>query len=159
MWMISKADFSKKQIVMVFTLEGEKVSFRNDNLLVTDSDGVVKVQTTCYRIFALMIVGHTTITTGIISGAHKFGFPIYLMTPSFRTYDIIGHRTEGHVSLREIQYSYEGLDLGKHLVRNKISNQMAVLRKQRTNDWALRECLDKMQSILEKSILRRHWMD
>ena len=37
--MMSTRDFEFKQIAFVFTDEGEKISFKNDNLLVTDSEG------------------------------------------------------------------------------------------------------------------------
>lgn len=137
--MMTKPDFEKKQIVFAFTCDGEKVSFRNDNLVVTDADGEIVHQSTCYRIFALFIVGHITITSGIIEKSRKFCFPIYLMTPSFRVIDIIGHRTEGNTRLRELQYKYDGLEIAKKLILNKIGNQCDTLSLQRTNDWAIRE--------------------
>ena len=148
--MISRSDFMKKQIVMVFSNNGEKLSFGNDNLIVSESDGSVKLQTTCYRISALFIVGHITITSALIAKSHKFGFSIYLMTTSFRTYDIIGHETEGHVRLRQKQYASDHLDIGKHLVVNKICNQISVLKSHRTNDWGLRECIENMEQIADR---------
>ena len=38
---MSTRDFEYKQIAFVFTDEGEKISFKNDNLVVTDADGKV----------------------------------------------------------------------------------------------------------------------
>ncbi len=148
--MMSSTDFSKKHFVMVFTNDGEKISFSNDNLIVKTGDGDVKLQTTCYRISALFIIGHITVTSVLILKSGKFGFPIYLMTPSFRTYDIIGHKTEGHVELREKQYAYNDLAIGKYLIGNKIDNQIQVLKSHRTNDWALKECINDLKSLKEK---------
>lgn len=151
---MSSTDFSKKRLAMVFTNEGERISFSNDNLVVKSDDGEVKLQTTCYRISALFIIGHVTVTSALIQKSGKFGFPIYLMTPTFRTYDIIGHKTEGHVELRERQYAYEGLDIGKKLIENKIDNQIQVLRSHRTNDWALRDSIDDLRSLKDKVSLQ-----
>ena len=39
--MMSTRDFEHKQIAFVFTADGEKISFKNDNLIVTDKDGKV----------------------------------------------------------------------------------------------------------------------
>lgn len=37
--MLSLNDFSKKQILFIFTNEGEKLSFANDNVIIKDKDG------------------------------------------------------------------------------------------------------------------------
>lgn len=149
--MMTKNDFEKKQCIYIFTVEGERVSFRNDNILVMNGEGVVVHQSSCYRIFAIFIIGHTTITTGIIQKSQKFGFPIYIMSPSFRTIDAIGHSVEGNCRLRQLQYAYHELELAKHIVANKIRNQRAILELQRTNDWKLRECALNL-SELEDSV-------
>ena len=146
--MMTKPDFEKKQIIIVFTMDGDKVSFKNDNLIVTDCDGKIKHQSTCYRIFALYIIGHMSITSGLIERSHKFCFPIYLMTSSFRTIDIIGHHTQGNTLIRRIQYSERNTDLAKLIIENKIMNQKSVLERQRINNWALKEALSEMDNIL-----------
>ena len=55
--MMSSRDFECKQLAFVFTNDEEKISFKNDNLVITDKDGKVKHQSTCYRLFALFICG------------------------------------------------------------------------------------------------------
>lgn len=147
---MTKPDFEKKQMVFVFTMEGDKVSFTNDNVVVTDATGKVIHQSTCYRIFALFIVGHITVTSVLIEKSHKFCFPIYLMTPNFRTIDIIGHYTEGNTRLRSLQYSYHDLGIAKYIVSNKIMNQITTLDLQRMNDWQMREAKDSIEDILAK---------
>lgn len=150
--MMTRNDFDKKHCVFVFTSEGEKVSFRNDNVAVTGADGKVKLQTTCYLIFALFVIGNFTITSVLIKKSHKFGFPIYLMTPSFRTVDVIGHRTEGNTKLRQLQYGYDGLEIAKHIIANKIGNQSAVLNMQRTNDWKLRDDRKRLDGLRRSAL-------
>lgn len=82
--MMTINDFSNKQILFAFLNLGEKLSFKNDNIIIKDKNGKVKHQSTCYRLFAVFIVGHITITTGLIQRSHKFGFPIFFMTPSLK---------------------------------------------------------------------------
>lgn len=146
--MMSRQDFMKKHIIYVFTMDGEKVSFSNDNLVVRDSGGNVKLQTTCYRIFSLCIIGHITLTSGIIQRSHKFGFTIVLMTPSMRVIDVMGNQTEGNTLLRRLQYESRGTELGKHVIRNKILNQISVLDMQRTNDQELKHCKENLASLM-----------
>lgn len=131
--MLTSPDFAKKQIVFVFFNDGEKMSFSNDNLVVKDKDGKVKLQCTCYRLFMVFAIGHTSITSALIQKAKKFGFFIALMTPGFRLYALIGDGKDGNILLKKKQYSYEGLGLAKHITANKMQNQrnqiMAVRNK------------------------------
>ena len=146
--MMSVDTFNKKQIIFVFTREGDKISFSNDNLVVKNGDEI-RLQSTCYRIFALFIVGDLTITSGIIQRSKKFGFPIFLMTASFRTYDIIGHKTEGNYVLRKIQYDYDRLDIAKHIVENKIRNQIDTVKLQRWKDDRMRADISSLERYAE----------
>jgi len=136
--------FEKKQIIFVFTRDGDKISFSNDNLVVKNGDEV-RLQSTCYRIFALFIVGDVTITSGLIQRSRKFGFPIFLMTISLKTYDVIGHRTEGNFILRKTQYDYGGLEIAKHIVENKIRNQIDTLNLQRWKDNEMRVDISSLE--------------
>ncbi|MCH3978414.1 MAG: type V CRISPR-associated endonuclease Cas1 [Candidatus Methanomethylophilus sp.] len=145
--MMTRNDFGMKHCVYVFVLKGDKLSFSNDNIVVSDGEGNVKHQSTCYRVFALFIVGQITITSSLIDKSHKFGFPIYIMSPSFRTIDVIGHYTEGNTRLRELQYGYESLDIAKHIIANKIQNQRDNLELKRINDWKLKECKENLAKL------------
>lgn len=144
--MMTLPDFEKKQIIFVFLIQGEKVSFNNDNLIVTDKDNRIKLQTTCYRIFMLCIVGSFTLTSGIIQRSHKFSFPIYLMTGSLKVYDKLGAKMEGNVVLRRLQYKYDSLDLAVSIVSNKIHNQLAVLESRRKKSDELCLTISKIKN-------------
>ena len=150
--MLSVNDFDAKQIVFVFTKDGEKMSFNNDNIVVKDAMGGVRVQCTCYRIFSLFIVGETSITTGLIKRSHKFGFSIVLMTPSLKVYEVMGYRAEGNYLLRKKQYLYTGNEIAKQIVRNKIMCQMEVLDLQRGKDSKLRNGM-KLLSKMADSVV------
>ena len=149
--MLTTKEFRFKKIIIIFLNKGEKVRFRNDNLIVEDSEGKVKHQSTCYRLFAVYIVGSYTLTSGIIQRAKKFGFTIILMTYSFRIYEVLSCEAKGNTMLRVKQYKYEKINIAKHLVENKINNQIRVLKKSRQPGELAREVIARMGTYLEKS--------
>lgn len=142
--MIDVSEFRKKQILVVCTPKGEKLSFKNDNIIVTAKDGEILHQSTCFRLFIVIVIGHITVTSGLIQRAKKFGFSICLMTPSMRLYDRIGHRMEGNTLLRKRQYSYDKNDIAKAIVERKIINQKIALEHIRSKTVAVSEAIEML---------------
>jgi len=64
--MLSNTEFQQKQIIFALLSRGEKLSFKNDNVIISDDEGV-KHQSTCYRLFALFIVGHSLFSQRVAS--------------------------------------------------------------------------------------------
>lgn len=143
--MLSYPDFKEKTIVVIFTTEGQRFSFQNDNLIVTDAEGKVILQTTCYRMLALWIVGHCIITSGLLERSKKFAFPIYLLSVNFRCVGVWSTPTDGNYLLREKQYAYQGLDIARHIVKNKIQNQTQLMKSIRKKDDDIKRALSLMQ--------------
>lgn len=125
--MLSLPDFREKKIVFAVCSGGEKVSFKNDNLIIKDKEGKTLLQMTCYQIFSLFIIGPFLLTSGIIERAKRFGFSIFLMSRNFRVYETLTSETKGNFLLREKQYKNNNLGIAKHLVSNKIHNQLQLL--------------------------------
>lgn len=146
--MLDRPDFAKQQMVFLFANKGEKISFRNDNMVITDKEGKVKYQVTCYRIFMVFVVGDMSITTGIIRRAKKFGFVICLMTQSFKLYAVIGSRMEGNTLLHRKQYEYQGDEIARFLVKNKIRNQRQALNSFRKKSIANKDAIVKLDGYL-----------
>ncbi len=149
--MMSTKDFECKQIAFVFTGRGEKISFRNDNLVITDEEGKVKHQSTCYRLFLLFICGDYCVTTGLLDRSSRFGFNIVFMSPTLRVTKIIPARAEGNVLLRKKQYSYEKTDIPAHVIANKIHNQNQLLKKKRNKTDEEKEVIKKLNQF-EKQV-------
>ena len=142
--MLSLPDFREKNIVICFASEGQKVSFKNDNLIIKDAEENTVLQATCHKIFALWIVGHTTITSGILERSKKFAFPICLFSHSHRPYGLWNSATEGNFLLRRRQYDYNGLDIARHLVCNKITNQTELLKSIRSKSQNAKDAITAM---------------
>ena len=151
--MMSTRDFEHKQIAFVFTTEGEKISFKNDNLIVSDTDGKIKHQSTCYRLFALFICGDYCITTGLLERSQKFGFTIVFMTPNLRITAIMPSKAEGNVLLRKKQYEYKDSCIGAYIISNKIHNQCAVLKKKRNKSQNEKDAIKNLETY-EKEVLK-----
>ncbi len=148
--MLDAPSYEKKQILFAFLNQGEKVSFLNDNLVIRNSDGKIKCQSTCYRLFALYIVGHTSITTGLIQRASQFGFTIILMTTGFRVYQIIGSHRDANTALHRIQYQYNRWDIAQYLTANKIRSQRETLNIQRNKSPELKNAIAFLDSCPQK---------
>ena len=41
--MLTLPDFEKKQIIFAFISDGEKLSFKNDNIIIKDSEGNIEI--------------------------------------------------------------------------------------------------------------------
>lgn len=136
--MLSAPDFEKKQVVFAFLSREEKLTFKNDNILILDGEGKVKHQSTCYRLFALFLVGHISLTSGLLQRAEKFGFTIVLMTHNLRCYGTWSNKAMGNVILRKKQYEYNKLDIAQRIIKNKIGNQVDVLKAIRDKDDKLK---------------------
>ena len=143
--MLSYPDFKEKTIVVIFTTEGQRFSFQNDNLIVTDAEEKVILQTTCHSMLALWIVGHCVITSGLLERSKKFAFPIYLLSVNFRCVGVWSTPTDGNFLLREKQYAYQGLDIARHIVKNKIQNQTQLMKSIRKKDDDIKRALSLMQ--------------
>lgn len=147
--MLTKPDFLEKKIILIFTHEGEKISFKNDNVVITDSDRKIKFQLSCYNLFALFIIGGITITSGIISRSKKFGFSIVFFSAGFKPYANINFSLEGNFLLREKQYNTNiSNEIAKFLIINKIENQRDTLKKLR--DKTMKDGIKKLDETIER---------
>lgn len=125
--MLSLPDFKQQQILLAFLNKGEKLSFKNDNIVIKDSDGGIKHQSTCYRLFTLIVIGNCSISSGLLQRANKFKFNLIFLGYNLNSYARFNVSADGNVSLRKKQYTYDKLDIAKHLVCNKIAQQKATL--------------------------------
>lgn len=151
--MLTEPDFLEKKIIVIMSHLGDKISLKNDNIIVNDFNGKVKFQMSCYKLFAIFVVGGFNITTGIIEKSKKFGFSIVLFTLNFKIYSTINFSLEGNTLLRKKQYLSERTDeIAKAIIINKIENQKNFLKKMRDktiNDGIsiLNEYVEKLNSM------------
>ena len=150
--MLSLPDFKQKQVAIALVSRGEKISFRNDNLLIQDAEGRVRHQSSCHRLFALFVVGHASLTTGILLKAKRFGFSIVMLSHGLRPYGSWMSGAEGNVLLRQKQYVYDDTLIAQHIVKNKIDQQIEYLSRRRNKPEGLLEAIDKLKGYREKIV-------
>ncbi len=148
--MLSTSDFSKKQVLFVFFNDGEKISFSNDNVVIKNSDGKIKLQISCYRIFLIYAVGNFSITNVVVKQSKKFGFSIALMTANFRIYDVVGFEKNANTLLKKQQYSYDKLDLASLIISNKIFNQQKTLKDNRNKSDSIKEAINTIEEYIKQ---------
>lgn len=149
--MLSLNDFVKKQIVFVYANDGEKIAYKNDNLIVKDKEEKIKFQISLYRLYIIIIIGDLSLTTVILKKAKKFGFTIALLSNTFRLYEMIGDIKQGNTLLKEKQYKYNDIKIARHIVCNKILNEANVLKNIRVKDDAIKNNIEVIKGYIIKA--------
>jgi len=132
--MMSRPDFMSKEIVFLESDKSKKIKFRNSNLvLVDEGSGKTLLQQSCYKIFVVFICGDFSITSRLIKSAKKFEIPLIFLNYNLKPYLSILPENKGNFLLRKKQYSdiKRDFEIAKHLVENKIGNQIALMQSLR----------------------------
>ncbi len=131
--MIYLPDFKEKSILFIDSggLSENKIKFGNDNIVFL-KDGKVDNRVSCHKIFAVFIIGEISITSALIKKCLGYGISLFLLDRDFRVYGSCGAKAEGNYLLRMKQYSFnKEFDFAKHIVKNKIFNQLRLLWKRK----------------------------
>ncbi|MGA0242299.1 MAG: type V CRISPR-associated endonuclease Cas1, partial [Candidatus Marinamargulisbacteria bacterium] len=143
--MLTFPDFKQKQLVIIFGAEGQRLKIKNDNLIVMNKDNEVERQLTGYKVLAVWILGPTSMTSGLMERSKKFGFPIILMSNTFKPLGVWGAGSDGNTLLKSIQYAYDSLDIARHLIKNKLMNQHGLLKTIRKKPSTVKDALKTIQ--------------
>jgi len=130
--MLSLPDFKEKQILYIQTERGaeNKIKFWNDNIRFV-KDGAIINQASCFKIFAVFIIGDMSLTTAVIEKCKEYGISIFLLGWNLEEYASILAQTEGNYLLRKNQYAFtDELGFSRQLIRNKVYNQSVLLGKE-----------------------------
>ncbi|QQS59071.1 type V CRISPR-associated endonuclease Cas1 [Candidatus Peregrinibacteria bacterium] len=126
--MLSYPDFCEKQILFLSTEDARHLRFQNNNLIL-EKEKEILFQLPFHRIFALFVIGHGTFSSVFLQKIIKNGVALFFVNQNFRVYAALGAKTEGNTLLRKRQYLLsDSLPIARHLVHNKIKNQLALLQ-------------------------------
>lgn len=157
--MLSFPDFDKKRILVVFATEGQKFAIQNDNIIVKDENEKVILQDTCYRVLALWIIGNCSITSVLLKKSKRHGFPIFHLGINFRLIGTWNAATEGNFLLRFKQYHFSNKNIAKHLVLNKINNQLSLIKEIRKKTGIEKDAILQLNNYLEKINSVEEWKE
>lgn len=128
--MLSIPDFKEKQILFIQPERNaeNRIKLINDNIAFLKDDKIIN-QLSCHKTFAVFIVGDISITSVLVRNCLRCGISIFLLKNNLETYAAIGCGADGNYLLRGMQYNLSNeLELAKHIVKNKILNQLILLR-------------------------------
>lgn len=103
------------------------------------------------KILAIFIIGNTTITSPLIEKCRRYNVAISLMKPSLRQVAFISEPAEANYLLRQRQCSInpDDITIAKRIVKNKISNQRALLRRSRKKDELTMSAIEYCDAALD----------
>jgi CRISPR-associated protein Cas1 len=147
--MLTLPDFINKKVLIIHSQDGDKISFSNDNIIIYNEKGKVKSQISCYKVFALFIIGGFTLTSGLLNKSKNFGFSIMFFTVSFKLYSTVNYSIEGNTILRYKQYTTTNSnEIAQAIIINKINSQKKILQK--TRDSNTKDGITILNNELEK---------
>jgi CRISPR-associated protein Cas1 len=147
--MMSRPDFMAKQILFLESDNSKKIKFRNSNLALVDENNKVILQHPCSKIFLVFIYGEFSITSVLIKNAKKFAVPIICLNFNLKPYFSILPDDKGNFLLRKKQYaSSNDLAIAKHLVFNKVKNQLELMKSLRYKTLKEKESIKKIKLII-----------
>ena len=153
--MFTHKDIEFRSIFVINCLEERSFKVQSGELLIKDSNtGKTLTKFPFQKILALFIIGHATITTPMIENCKKYNVYIAVMKPNLRPVFNYSTNAEANYLLRERQYSLDKNDLriARNLIKNKISNQIKLLkntrRKDSTTTYSI-ECCDEALELID----------
>lgn len=146
---MSRPDFILKQVIFIESDSTKKIKFKNSNLLVVDKDNKTIIQHSLYKIFIVYILGEFSITSVLIKNAKKYSVPIVFLNYNLKPYFSIVPDNKGNFLLRKKQYNNKkDLELAKHIIKNKVSNQLNLMKSLRYKSKSEKENLKKVNELL-----------
>ncbi len=133
--MITAPDFKQKQILFIQAERGveNKIKFQNDNIVFM-KDGKVANRASCHRVFVVFIAGDIAITSELMKSGLQHGISFFFLKNNLEAYASIDAAAEGNYLLRMRQYAMtdaEELFIAKQILKNKIDNQLRLLRSRK----------------------------
>jgi len=149
--MLGRPDFMEKQMLFIESDNSKKLRFKNSNLILVDEDNKIVLQHPCSRIFMVFVIGEFSITSVLVKSAKKNAIPIMFLNYGLKQYFSILPDNKGNFLLRKKQYSNKSdLDIAKHIIRNKIANQITLMNSLRYKTAKEKNSILKVKGLLKQ---------
>lgn len=148
---MSKPDFLSKQILLIESNNSNRLKFKNYNLTLVDENEKILLQHSLYKIFVVFVYGEFSITSVLIKNVKKFAIPFVFLNYSLKPYFSIIPDNKGNFLLRKKQYNnLQELDLAKHIIQNKIQNQIYLIESLRYKTQDEKNNLESIRQVSAK---------
>ena len=152
--MLTHKDIEFRTIFVINCTNSRTLRVCNGELLLEDNaENRTLTKMPFQKILALFVVGSISITTPLLENCRKFNVAIVVVKQTFRPVFFWAAGSDGNFNLRRRQHTFPDGDISiaKVIVRNKIANQLALLKKTRMNDnlvnYAKQQCEKAMSDI------------
>lgn len=137
--MFTNKDIEYRTIFVINCFEKRAMRVSCGELLIEDVSQEKKVVITkvpFQKILALFIIGHLTITTPLIEKCKQNNIAVVVMKANLRPVFFYADAADANYLLRKRQYllSPNDITIAKHLMYDKFSNQLELLRRTRKKD-------------------------
>ncbi len=152
--MFTSKDIEYRTIVVINCLEKKSLKVSAGELLLQEEhEGEKRTLTKLpfQKILMIFVVGPISITTPLIDKCKRYGVALVVVSMSLRPVFVFADSVEANYLLRQRQYTMDKNDISiaKHLVRNKVGNQLALLKRTRMKDNLTEEAKALCQRILK----------
>lgn len=150
--MFTHKDIENRSLFVINGLENQRLKVSAGRLMLENEEtGKAITKLPFPKILSLMIVGHTTITTALIEHCNKHGIPMVVMKPNFRPVFYFGNMAEANFLLRKKQFEESKgiLSIAQILIRNKLTNQLALLNKVREKTMQIQSAKNTIQQNID----------
>ena len=149
--MLGRPDFMEKQILFIESDNSKKLRFKNSNLIIVDENNKILLQHPCSKIFMVFILGEFSITSVLIKNAKKNAIPLVFLNYNLKPYFSILPDNKGNFLLRHKQYANtRELDIAKHIVANKIKNQISLMNSLRYKTVKEKTSISKIKGLIKQ---------
>jgi len=149
--MLSRPDFIAKQLLFIESDSSKKLRLKNSNIILTDENNKIILQHPCTKIFMIFILGEFSITSVLIKNAKKYAIPIVFLNYNLRPYFSILPDNKGNFLLRKKQYTNNNdMDIAKHIVSNKVKNQISLMKSLRYKTIKEKKNILKMKELFRQ---------
>jgi len=114
----------------------------------------VENKVSIYRVFAIFVFGEVRVTTQLIRYLNQYGISLFFLKQNFETYGHILAHAEGNYLLRRNQYlmsEEKEHRIAQQIVRNKIHNQLDLLRSIHALDTDVRHYKSTVTQKIERA--------
>jgi len=153
--MLTLPDIKAKQVLFIMTdAEENRLQFKNQNIAFYKK-GELADQISSHQVLIVFIIGDVSLTSVLIKKCRQLGVSLILMKSNFEVYASILASAEGNYLLRSRQYQMtkqKELHFSKLIVKNKLINQLRLLRKNKlitAKEYEIRR--DEIINKLEKT--------
>jgi len=150
--MLTHKDIEYRTIFVINCTNSRTLRVCNGELLLEDNaEERTLTKMPFQKILALFVVGSISITTPLLENCRKFNVAIVVVKPTFRPVFFWSDGSEANFNVRQRQYALpsDDISIAKVIVRNKIMNQLTLLKRTRMNSELVKHTRSQCEMAIE----------